>query len=289
MTRNYVLPRLGADFVLLTPIDMLTRDETWVSHPDMIRKFESLPQAVPDAQLRAQINQYFKSRLTKDPTAKEKAEAAQHTIQAFPELIDYYIKGQEDSGDHAQSISAEKVDDTRHVLVDQVKRAIGALETHGEFYEQAAGTYVECLKRAKWFKGYIENQDGYKLINRAGQPFSRESEVQLFFGLIWYGTEFDVNREVNNGRGPVDFEVSDGSVDKTLIEFKLGSNTGLKRNLEKQVAIYEAANEEEPLFGDSTWMTCRAKFATSTRRWANCPRRPSPCRWRSTTVNSAAP
>ncbi len=173
--------------------------------------------------------------------------------------------------------------------MDQVKRAIGALETHGEFYEQAAGTYVECLKRAKWFKGYIENQDGYKLINRAGQPFSRESEVQLFFGLIWYGTEFDVNREVNNGRGPVDFEVSDGSVDKTLIEFKLGSNTGLKRNLEKQVAIYEAANEEEPLFGDSTWMTCRAKFATSTRRWAHCPRRPSPCRWRSTTVNSAAP
>lgn len=64
----------------------------------------------------------------------------------------------------------------------------------------------------------------------------------MFFGLIWYRTEFDVNREVNNGRGPVDFKVSAGSVDKTLIEFKLGSNTGLKRNLEKQVAIYEAAN-----------------------------------------------
>lgn len=26
----------------------------------------------------------------------------------------------------------------------------------------------------------VENNDGYKLINRNGQPFSRESEVQIF-------------------------------------------------------------------------------------------------------------
>jgi hypothetical protein len=242
MTRSFFLPRLGADFVLLTPSDILTRDDTWISHPDMIRQFEHLPEAVPDAQLRAQINQYFKSQLGKDPNAKDKAEAAQRTINAFPQLIDYYIKEQEDSGEEAQSISAEKVGDTRRVLVDQVKRVIRALEVGGEFYEQATGTYIECLKRAKWFKDYIEHQDGYRLINRAGQPFSNENEVQLFFGLIWYRTEFDVNREVNNGRGPVDFKISAGAMDKSLIEFKLGSNTNLKRNLEKQVAIYEAAN-----------------------------------------------
>jgi hypothetical protein len=123
-----------------------------------------------------------------------------------------------------------------------VKLAIQALDQGGGFYDKPAGSYAECLARAKWFKAYVENQDGYKLINRAGQPFSRESEVQIFFGLIWYRTDFDVNREVNNGRGPVDFKVSAGAIDKTLIEFKLGSNKSLKRSLEKQVAIYEAAN-----------------------------------------------
>jgi len=56
-------------------------------------------------------------------------------------------------------------------------------------------------------------------------------------------TEFDINREPNNGRGPVDFKASFGAGDKSLIEFKLGSNRQLKRNLEKQVAIYEAANK----------------------------------------------
>lgn len=241
-TRDYLLPRLGGDFVLLTPIDLLTRDETWISHPDMIRKFERLPPAVPDGQLRAQINQYFKSQLGAAPKKKERDTAAHRTIEAFPQLIDVYIKLQEDNGDEAQSVSAEKVDDTRQVLVEQVRRAVEALEQQGGFYDKPRGSYAECLARAKWFKGYVENQDGYRLINRAGQPFSRESEVQIFFGLIWYRTDFDVNREVNNGRGPVDFKVSAGSIDKSLIEFKLGSNKSLKRNLEKQVTIYEAAN-----------------------------------------------
>jgi hypothetical protein len=241
-TGRYYLPRLGSDYVLLTPEDILTRDDTWISHRDMIRKFDRLPAALPDDQLRAQVNQYFKSHLGKKPTAKERAEAVHRTIQQFPELIDYYIRLQEDDGDRAQSVSAEKVDDTRRVLVDQIKTLVEQLEKGGEFYDKPNGSYKECLARAKWFKGYIENQDGYRLVNRAGQPFSKESEVQIFFGLIWYRTDFDVNREVNNGRGPVDFKVSAGSIDKSLIEFKLGSNTSLKRNLEKQLPIYEDAN-----------------------------------------------
>jgi hypothetical protein len=82
----------------------------------------------------------------------------------------------------------------------------------------------------------------YQLFSRAGRPFSNETELRVAFGLVWCGTEFDVNREVNNGRGPVDFKVSFGADEKSLIEFKLASNSSLKRNLEKQVEIYEAVN-----------------------------------------------
>ena len=53
---------------------------------------------------------------------------------------------------------------------------------------------------------------------------------------------FDVNREANNGRGPVDFAVSSGGFDKSLIEVKLGSNSQLKRNLERQVEVYKRAH-----------------------------------------------
>ncbi|MDC2028106.1 hypothetical protein PO066_20945, partial [Bacteroides thetaiotaomicron] len=67
--------------------------------------------------------------------------------------------------------------------------------------------------------------------------------LQVIYRLTWYSSPFDVNREVNNGRGPVDYTVSKGSRDKTLIEFKLASNSKLKMNLENQVKIYEEAND----------------------------------------------
>jgi hypothetical protein len=56
-------------------------------------------------------------------------------------------------------------------------------------------------------------------------------------------SRFDVNREPNNGRGPVDFAVSEGAFDKTLIEFKLAKSGSLKRNLAKQLEIYLEANK----------------------------------------------
>lgn len=86
--------------------------------------------------------------------------------------------------------------------------------------------------------------DGYKVINRGdGRPFASEAEVQAFFGLLLQPSRFDVNREPNNGRGPIDFKISAGAHDKSLIEFKLAKSSSLARNLKNQVAIYEKANQ----------------------------------------------
>ena len=243
--REYELPILHGDYVLLTPADLLTRDDTWISRPDMIRGFHHIAEAIDDSQLRAQVNNYLRSRLSKKPTEKEYAAAAQATIHEFPEVIDYYIRQQEESGDQAVGLSAKRREETALLLVDMVQKAVAAITTNTTLYAAPLTSYDEALERAQGFKRYVEHSDGYRLLNRAGlkKPFSRESDVQLFFGLIFFGSEFDVNREVNNGRGPVDFKVSKGSIDKSLIEVKLASNTALKRNLERQVEIYERAND----------------------------------------------
>ena len=62
---------------------------------------------------------------------------------------------------------------------------------------------------------------------------------------MWFGTPSDVGAEVNDGRGPVDFKISRGAKDKTLVEMKLAKNSHLERNLEKQVPIYQAASDAE--------------------------------------------
>lgn len=97
-------------------------------------------------------------------------------------------------------------------------------------------------KRVLFLKDFIENKDGYKLFYHNGCPIKKEKDLQLLFKLTWFGTVFDVNSEVNNGRGPVDYKISLGSMDSTLVEFKLASNTKLKHNLQHQVDIYKAAN-----------------------------------------------
>jgi hypothetical protein len=249
-TAEYYLPKLRDDFVLLTPTDILTRDETWISYADMVNRFGQLPVAIEDQQLRSQVDNFFRSRLSRRPTAKERRQAAENTIRQFPQLLDFYIRLKENDGDRAESISSERVSRTHKMLVEQVQAVLADLQARTDFFTKPWTSYEEALDRVLRFKHYIEHEDGYRLINRQGESPSHEADVQLYFGLIWCYTDFDVNREPNNGRGPVDFKVSYGSGDKSLIEFKLASNTALKRNLEKQVAIYAEANQ--------TWSTVKA-------------------------------
>ena len=57
--------------------------------------------------------------------------------------------------------------------------------------------------------------------------------------------EYDLNREVNNGRGPVDYIVSIRVRDGTLVESKLARNRILRRNLENQLPIYQNASNSK--------------------------------------------
>jgi hypothetical protein len=116
------------------------------------------------------------------------------------------------------------------------------LEIETEFYKRGIDTFQECRDRLLFLKAEIENNGAYRIFYYKGQPIQRESDVHLLFRLTWYASPSDFNSEVNNGRGPVDFKVSRGNKDKTLVEFKLAKNSKLQQNLEKQVAIYEQAN-----------------------------------------------
>lgn len=243
-SRQYELPALYGDYVLLTPADMLTKDDTWISRSDLVREFSSIPDAIEDDQLRAQINNYLFKKLSDSPTKKEYSDLAAAAILQFPEVVDYYIRQKEDTGEQAVGLSARRRQDVFEILVQMVQKVVEDIRANTSLYLTPVTSYGEARARANGFKQYVENQDGYRLLNKPGQerPLATEKEVQLFFGLIFFGSEFDVNREVNNGRGPVDFKVSKGAVDKSLIEIKLASNSQLKRNLQKQVEVYEKAN-----------------------------------------------
>lgn len=246
--REYKLPWINGDFVLLTPKDMLTRDENWINKGDLIRNFEQIPTAIPDADLRAQVSNYFHAILSKSerrrgPTAGERAAAASETIRHFPGLIDYYIRLKEQRGDDATDISSDKVIATEYQFVRQVREFQTLLLGTTSFYTTGGETYAEAHQRIAYLKDVIENKGGHRLFYDKDQPIHREKDLQILYRLVWFGSPSDVTTEANDGRGPVDFKISRGAADKTLIEMKLAKNTQLERNLEKQTPIYQRASD----------------------------------------------
>jgi hypothetical protein len=239
---KFDLPCCRGDFVLLTPKDILTRDEAWISRGNMLDQFYEIRNALPDNHLRAQVNDYFMGRLGEDATSREQREAAAATVEKFPIVLDYYIKQKEDNAPEAHAISDLKVRETETQFVAQVQDLVTQRLAGTVFYE-LGNSFEESLRRIEFLKDVIENKDGHRLFYVNGKPIEREADLHIMYRLTWFATRFEVDREVNNGRGPVDFKISKGNADKSLVEFKLASNSQLKRNLKNQVAIYEKAND----------------------------------------------
>lgn len=239
---RYELPSFGSDFVLLTPKDILTKDEAWINRKELLDQFQDIYQAMPDEQLRTQVDDYFLRRLSEDAKKKELREVAAATIEKFPRVLDYYILHKEDTGTEAHKVSDLKVRETEEQFIDQIQHLVNSHLVGTEFYE-LGDSFEESLRRLQFLKNEIENKDGYRIFYFKGKPIQREADLQIMYRLTWCATTYDVNREVNNGRGPVDFKISKGRRDSTLVEFKLASNTKLKQNLKHQVGVYEAAND----------------------------------------------
>jgi hypothetical protein len=125
-----------------------------------------------------------------------------------------------------------QIADIQHTLLQQTA-----------FYKTSGNTYEEAHARVAYLKDVIENKGGHRLFYHDGVAIQREKDLQILYRLVWFGTPSDVGTEANDGRGPVDFKISRGAYDKTLVEMKLAKNTQLERNLEKQVPIYQGASD----------------------------------------------
>lgn len=248
MPKEFTLPFIFNDFVILTPRDILTKDDNWINSNDLRGDFTRICNSIQNDQLRNEIFNYFQKRLPKPSknkknTQTEITQAIQDTIRQFPEIIKWYIKQKEENKEGAKSISKQNVQEVETVFIHQISSFVETLLEKTQFYEiKPESSYDEALQRIAFLKRVIEINDGYRLFYIDGNPIKREEDLQIIYRLTWYASDFDINREVNNGRGPVDYAVSKGSKDKTLIEFKLASNSKLKQNLQKQVEIYEQAN-----------------------------------------------
>src|SRR3989339_1729765 len=97
-------------------------------------------------------------------------------------------------------------------------------------------TLDDCVARIIFFKQKLESNSNDLYFR--DKPL-QEKHLRLMFKNVTYGSLFDYNSEVNNGRGPIDFIVSYGSNDKIGLELKLASSRKLKQNLLNQGKVYQ--------------------------------------------------
>lgn len=239
----YFYREKGGDFIILTPMDILTVDDAVINNSDFYSSFHTVTRSLENSSLRSAINEFFRSHLPKKPKKKDKEYAFLKTIRKFPDIVDFYIKLKEDQKEVFTSASVSQINELKEKLVDALTPLCELLNKNSDFYNLVSNSYEESLKRALYLKEVIENNDGYRIFYDGTRPIAKEDTIQRIFRLTWYASPFDVNAEVNNGRGPADYKVSFGKGDSTIVEFKLAKSSSLKRNLENQTDIYKSASK----------------------------------------------
>jgi hypothetical protein len=271
VSKVYQLPAFSGDYVLLTPQDLLTKDDLWINQSDLVGEYSEIVDSIPNEQLRAQINNYFGHQLSiilerrekrrrealasrrwskkatrslrpLEPSEADRKQARWKAIREFPEIVDYYLALKEKHGEKAVRQSQENVSEIETEFVNNVEQLVSLLEAHTNFYAEPVDSYEAALRRAHYLKEVIEDNDGWRIFYLNGQPITREKDVHILYRLTWFATTFDVNSEANSGRGPADFAISKGSANKALVEFKLASNSQLADNLQHQTAAYQKAH-----------------------------------------------
>jgi len=240
---TYYLPDWNNKPVILVPKDLLTKDDTWINRKDLIRQLTTIPETVGDEVLKSKLIALLANILDEDRklSLDEKKRRVFTFCQENPQAIDWYIKGKEEHKGDAILDADERLLCAQGLFYDTVSEFRRELNSKG-FYEKPMTSLEEVLHRIYFFKHEIEHNDGYKIFYHKGQKHITETNVQTAFRFVWIDTKFDLNREVNNGRGSADFVVSFGSGDKCVIEFKLASNKQLEHNLQNQLEIYKEAN-----------------------------------------------
>ncbi len=114
------------------------------------------------------------------------------------------------------------------------------MDTHDDLVELVA----EVADR---FQHFVEQQRGWRLLWNDDDSEKPEEAVKLLFlGLAQpYLRQFDVelDREVELGRGPVDFKASSGTTARLLIEVKKLHNGKFWNGLNHQLPSYMTSDD----------------------------------------------
>lgn len=238
------------EFVLLTPIDILRNDKTWINKQDLYSDYQQVLTTIPSGVLRYNLETYFRDALIEDEKGKISKDQIEKSVDGaiskYPELLDYYIKYKEDNGDRAIELSSKQVSYSKSFANQNIERLTNDLLTAGFYEKHSFNSFEESIDAVKYLKKAIEINGLWRnFYDDDNNPIEREEDLNRMFRLCFRKSQFLYNEHVDNGNGVCDAQVSYGSEDCTIVEFKLAKSPSLKNNLEHQTEAYMLANNTD--------------------------------------------
>ncbi|MBE9102988.1 hypothetical protein [Vacuolonema iberomarrocanum] len=179
--------------------------------------------------------------------------------KAHLEWVDEYIEQLEQD----KSITSYNLSEDKSNLYRPQKEAYSFIRFNRNLLSptlvSSESDFILCIEGIiNNFKSHVEEESGYKLLwndplpskdgnSSSTEPYPRkESAVQLLFlGIVNHycrANDIDPSREVETGKGPVDFKFSTGYRNRALIEIKLASSSKLRQGFERQLPAYLKAH-----------------------------------------------
>ncbi|MGL5857283.1 MAG: hypothetical protein ACRC35_02550 [Angustibacter sp.] len=187
--------------------------------------------------------------LAEDLSRSAKIQQARRIARSRPEVARKYLTAVEARSHHPYDLGLDPDglvgwhEDGREMAdlanLDLVRRSLP--ENERDF-----GAWV--LGLAESFRHTVEERGGWRLLWDKEQRKHREEKItQALAGIMWVSecktADVDVSREVDMGRGPVDFKFSQGWNKRALLEVKHISSTRFFQGAEKQLPKYLEAEE----------------------------------------------
>jgi hypothetical protein len=216
---TFDLPAFREDYVLLSPKDILTKDETWINQRELINRFDDIASGISNEELRSSLDNYLRKKLAQLPVKhgqEEERKVRLEILKHFPQMLDEYVHMKESSKNRATFISERKVRESHQFFVSQVKELARRLDAAG-FYEVLPDTRAGALQRIALLRSVLTTDNGHLLLYFNGKPITREPELKAAFRILWFG------RSRNSSSSAKSIE--------TIPEAKLASNRQLAKNL----------------------------------------------------------
>ncbi len=245
--KEFEIPTYKENYIILVPLDVLRKDTNLISRSSFVSNIFNVLDIKENSEMRMNLNNllYKEDKRkngkveTKQKNQKEINESIKDIINKEPNIIMAYKKYIEEKNpktnitkenikEHSDNISAsENLSEVLKVFLKQ------------EFKE---GNNLLDLTRnfIHVYKDQIEKTDLVKIFNI--KENTAEKFHQKFIRTLSIITELNLNAEVDNGNGPVDFKIIKNN-EGCLIEVKLMRNSKVN-NVYKQVESYLSVNKD---------------------------------------------